>query len=84
MSLIGVEIETFANGYFGRDSYGRKIVVAEGPTWVTVIDHSYAHPGGDDTEGVASSTNFSTEEEKNSLFKDWIQETKDGVYTGGL
>jgi hypothetical protein len=75
MSFIGVEIETFANGCFGRDSYGRKVVVAEGLNWITVIDYSF------DEKGFASSANFSSEEEKKQCIEDWIEQTERGDYT---
>ena len=34
MSNIGTKIYGYCEGYFGRDGYGTKIILAEGRKWI--------------------------------------------------
>uniref|UniRef100_A0AAU8EHD8 Phage protein n=1 Tax=Bacillus phage Jabberwock TaxID=3163548 RepID=A0AAU8EHD8_9CAUD len=32
--FVGIKIHGFCNGYFGRDSYDDKIIIASGENWI--------------------------------------------------
>ena len=64
MSNIGVRLHGYCNGYFGRDDYDDKIIIAEGKKWILCsylsIDNDYV-----------TCVNFDTEEEKEECIKRW-------------
>lgn len=41
MIAPGTILYGFCHGYFGRDSYGDKVVVAVGEKWIVVLDDHY-------------------------------------------
>ncbi len=61
---VGKKIYGYCNGYFGRDSYSDKTIVAHGATWITVLD----------IDGYASSTNFESHERMIEKVKEWGKE----------
>lgn len=67
MSNIGTKIYGYCNGYFGRDDYGAKIIVAEGRKWIVCVD-AYSD------SGWVTCANFDTEEEKEECIKRWSEE----------
>ena len=64
MSNIGVKLCGYCNGYFGRDDYEDKIIIAEGKKWILC---SYL---GIDNDRVTC-VNFDTEKEKEERIKEW-------------
>ena len=61
MSNIGKILKGFCNGYFGRDSYGDKIVEAEGHDWIVARE-----------EGLIVLATFTDETEKNEFIEKWV------------
>ena len=66
MSNIGTKIYGYCNGYFGRDDYGAKIIIAEGKKWILC---SYLSVGND----YVTCVNFDTEEEKEECIRRWSE-----------
>ena len=64
MSNIGVKLHGYCNGYFGRDDYYDKIIIAEGKKWILC---SYLSIDNDRVTCV----NFDTEKEKEECIKKW-------------
>lgn len=62
MKNIGRKIYGYCNGYFGRDDYEDKIIIAEGYNWVVCKYFDSNFP-------VFSS--FNNEEEKNKMILEW-------------
>ncbi|ASR79899.1 hypothetical protein JANET_276 [Bacillus phage Janet] len=36
--FVGIKINGFCNGYFGRDDYDDKIIIASGSDWIVALD----------------------------------------------
>lgn len=36
--FVGIRIYGYCDGYFGRDSYGEKVIIASGEDWVVAND----------------------------------------------
>ena len=64
MNNIGVRLHGYCNGYFGRDDYKDKIIIAEGKKWILC---SYLNIDNDRVTCV----NFDTEKEKEEHIKEW-------------
>ena len=64
MSNIGTKIYGYCNGYFGRDDYEDKIIIAEGKKWILC---SYLSIDNDRVTCV----NFDTKKEKEERIKEW-------------
>ena len=64
MSNIGTKIYGYCNGYFGRDDYSAKIIIAEGRKWIVC---SYLYEDND----YVTCVNFDTEAEKEECIKRW-------------
>lgn len=64
MSNIGTKIYGYCNGYFGRDDYSAKIIIAEGRKWIVC---SYLYADND----YVTCVNFDTEEEKEECIRRW-------------
>jgi hypothetical protein len=58
---VGVSIYGFCNGYFGRDSYSDKIIIASGEDWIVAKN----------AEGVAEFASFEDGEEMDELIINW-------------
>lgn len=73
---VGNILEGFCNGYFGRDSYGRKRIEAVGPDWIVVreAEGSYNHPNG-----YPNMAQFDSHEQMHQLVEEWFEETKNGA-----
>lgn len=71
MSNIGTKIYGYCEGYFGRDDYGAKIIVAEGRKWIVC---SYLYADNDYVTDYVTCANFDTEEEKEECIKRWSEE----------
>lgn len=67
MSNIGTRIYGYCNGYFGRDDYDDKIIIAEGRKWIVCVN---AYTNSD----WVTCANFNTEEEKEECIKRWSEE----------
>ena len=67
-SNIGRRIYGYCNGYFGRDDYDDKIVVAEGVNWVVCerINNEYS-----ELEYIPTFVHFTSEREKNDKLIEW-------------
>ena len=59
----GKTLHGFCNGFFGRDSYGDKVIEGEGSDWIVVREN-----------GIAYIATFDNESEKDSLITEWIKE----------
>ena len=42
--FIGITLYGFCNGFFGRDSYGEKVIMAVGDDWVVVRNYDDGKP----------------------------------------
>lgn len=65
MSNLGRTIYGYCNGFFGRDSYEDKIIIAEGNTWILVRSK--------DSEYVMVA-NFENSAEKDEYVANWAIE----------
>jgi hypothetical protein len=66
---IGTKIYGFCNGYFGRDDYTDKIIIAEGKNWIVC---AYL----DDSDNVTF-VSFNNEKEKQECINKWMQNEYD-------
>ena len=66
MGNIGTKIYGYCEGYFGRDGYGTKIILAEGRKWIVC---SYLYADND----YVTCVNFDTEEEKEECIRRWSE-----------
>lgn len=73
MSNIGRKIYGFCNGYFGRDDYEDKIILAEGERWIlcTYLD-KYAK-----NNDWVTVCNFDTAKEKQECIDNWSKDPYD-------
>ncbi len=67
MTNVGRFIYGYCNGYFGRDDYYDKIIIAEGDKWIVAKRTDPDYPFFDTVEAV----NFRNAEEKQELIEDW-------------
>lgn len=63
--FVGIKIYGFCNGFFGRDSYDDKIVIASGEDWVV---------GKTVREGINEFAQFDDPEEMEDLIGRWTEE----------
>lgn len=59
--FVGIQIYGFCNGYFGRDSYSDKIIIASGTNWIV----------GKSDDGSNEFASFDNEEEMENLIGKW-------------
>ncbi|NCB03591.1 MAG: hypothetical protein EOM67_15780 [Spirochaetia bacterium] len=66
---IGKVLYGYCNGYFGRDSYSDKVIIAEGDLWVVAMPEYGKYP---------DTACFDSVEEKNKRIKEWsVREEED-------
>lgn len=70
--MVGQFLFGFCNGYFGRDSYGRKRIEAEGADWVVVRD----------VNGSPCFTSFASTDTKRQLLEEWSDSENAWFETG--
>jgi len=62
--FVGIKIYGFCNGFFGRDSYDDKIIIASGEDWIVAKSDS----------GQNEFASFDSTEEMNQLIGEWSKE----------
>lgn len=62
--FVGIKILGFCNGYFGRDSYNNKIIIASGDDWVVTKDNY----------GMSEFASFGNEDDMEELITSWNKE----------
>lgn len=65
MSNIGKILNDYCNGYFGRNSYGEKVIIGEGPEWIVVREEI------EDEKTFLNFASFDSEAQKERLLKEW-------------
>lgn len=59
--FVGIRIYGFCNGYFGRDSYDNKIIIASGEDWIVAQTE----------EGLNDFASFEKPDDMELLIKEW-------------
>lgn len=67
---IGKIIYGFCSGWFGRDDYNDKIIIAEGENWIVC-----KYVDGIDSNEVTFAS-FKSKEEKNNKIEEWSIESE--------
>lgn len=62
--FVGIKIYGFCNGYFGRDSYDDKVIVASGEDWIVAKNE----------KGHNEYATFDDPEEMDDLIEEWRTE----------
>lgn len=62
--FVGIKLYGFCNGFFGRDSYSNKIIIASGESWIVTKNED------EEVEFAEFGVDDSIEE----LLKDWMVE----------
>jgi hypothetical protein len=62
--FVGIKIYGFCNGYFGRDSYDDKLIIASGEDWIVAKNES----------GVNEFASFESVDEMQTLIEKWSVE----------
>lgn len=65
--FVGIRIFGFCNGYFGRDSYSDKTIIATGQNWIVGINQ----------EGKNEFASFDDTDNMEELIKQWSTEDQD-------
>lgn len=59
--FVGIKIFGFCNGYFGRDAYADKIIIASGENWIV----------GRTDDGLNEFASFDSEDDMEQLITEW-------------
>lgn len=62
--FVGINIYGFCNGYFGRDSYSDKMIIASGQNWIVAKGY----------EGRAEFASFDSHDDMEALIQEWSTE----------
>lgn len=62
----GERFDGFCSGFFGRDSYGLKVVEAVGHDWLAVRDYTF-----DEKEGIPNMTRFGNHKQMLREVAEW-------------